>query len=89
MNSKSIIRAVKHYVFGLLASSWNGGISAVAGILGIGVANVSGIPDVHVLNGSEMASVFAGAFLLHAVMWLKTHPVPTEFHDTNPPISKP
>lgn len=86
MNTDKIKSAIKHYLFGLFASSWNGGIAAVAGILGIGAASMSGIQGVHILNWKEMASAFAGAFVLHAVMWLKAHPIPTEIKtDTNPP----
>ena len=88
MNIDKIKSAVRHYIWGLLASSWNGGIAAVAGILGIGAASMSGVTDVHILNVKEMASAFAGAFVLHAVMWLKSHPIPTEI-DTNPPIEVP
>lgn len=78
MNPDKIKSAIKHYLFGLFASSWNGGVAAVAGILGIGAVSMSGVADVHVLNWKEMASAFGGAFVLHAVMWLKAHPIPTE-----------
>jgi hypothetical protein len=89
MNPQKIKSAIKHYLFGLFASSWNGGIGAVAGIAGIGAANMSGVPGVHLLNGREMLSAFCGAFILHAVMWLKAHPIPTELVKTSPPIAKP
>lgn len=78
MNIEKIKSAIRHYLFGLFASSWNGGIAAVAGILGIGAASMSGVADIHVLNWKEMGAAFGGAFVLHAIMWLKSHPIPTE-----------
>lgn len=89
MNPDKIKSAIRHYLFGLLAASWNGAIAAVAGILGIGAAAVGGVPGVQVLDLRQMVSAFGGAFLLHAVMWLKSHPIPTDFTNTTPPIEKP
>jgi hypothetical protein len=88
MNREKIRSAIRHYLFGLFASSWNGAISAVAGILGVGAAAVGGVPGVQSLDARQMASAFAGAFLLHGVMWLKAHPIPTDL-ETNPPIPAP
>jgi len=88
MNAK-LLHALKHYFFGLLAASWNGGIGAVAGILGIVGMSTVGVPDVHVLNASEMASAFCGAFVLHAIMWLKAHPMPEKLDETEPPFPAP
>jgi hypothetical protein len=88
MNSEAIKKAVRHYLYGLLASAWNGAIGAVAGILGIGAASIGGIPGVAVLDWPQMLSAFGGAFFLHAIMWLKAHPVPTELAATEPPFSE-
>lgn len=80
------VKAVKHYVLGLLAAAWNGGIGAVAGILGIDTVAMTGATtEARILNGSEMLAAFAGAFVLHAVMWLKAHPLPENFQ-TDPPF---
>ena len=88
MNPK-IKRTLAHYLFGMLAASWNGGIGAAAGIIGIAGASTVGVPDVQVLSYGQMASAFGGAFVLHAVMWLKNHPIPEKLDDTNPPMPPP
>jgi uncharacterized membrane protein YeaQ/YmgE (transglycosylase-associated protein family) len=87
MNTNKLRKTVVHYVLGLLAASWNGGIGAVAGIVGIAGANLTGvITDVRMLNGHEMLSAFIGAFILHAIMWLKAHPLPEDLKDSEPPF---
>ena len=95
MNPK-ITNFVRHYFFGLLTSSWNGAIAAVAGILGIDAVALSGVDHAvdaasqtaRVLNVHEMLSAFVGAFVLHAIIYFKSHPLPDTF-DTNPPIPVP
>ena len=84
-----LLNAAKHYILGLLAASWNGGIGAVAGILGIAGVSTAGVENVHVLNAREMGAAFVGAFVLNAVMWLKSHPIPEKMDETNPPIPAP
>jgi hypothetical protein len=85
MNSKFASLA-KHYLLGLLASSWNGGIGAVSGILGIdAVAMTGATTEARILNWHEMLAAFGGAFVLHAFMWLKKNPLPETYNDTNPP----
>ena len=83
MNPK-ILSAIRHYLAGLIASSWNGGIGAVAGILGIDAVAMSGATQTHVLNWHEMLAAFGGAFVLHAIMWLKSHPLPEDYDTTAP-----
>lgn len=83
---RSFASSAKHYVAGLIAASWNGGIGAVAGVLGVDSVAMSGVAsDVRVLNFHEMLSVFLGAVVLHAVFWLKAHPLPETF-DTEAPF---
>lgn len=70
---------VIHYAYGLFAAGWNGAWNAVAGIVGIDAAAMSGATtDTRVLNAKEMAAAFVGAFLIHGVLWLKAHPIPAE-----------
>ena len=88
MISDKIKSAIRHYMFGLFAASWNGAISAVAGIMGVGAAAIGGVPGVQVLDLRQMLSAFAGAFALHGIMWLKAHPIPTDI-ETNPPMPAP
>ena len=95
MNPK-IASFIKHYIFGLLTSSFNGATSAVAGILGVDVIALTGADQAvdkasqsaRVLNVHEMISCFIGAFVLHAFMYFKSHPLP-ETLDTNPPMASP
>ena len=89
MNPK-LISAIKHYALGLLAAMWNGGISSVAAILGIDAVAMSGATQTNrILNLHEMASAFGGACIIHGVMWLKAHPLPEKYDDTNPPMPPP
>lgn len=82
----NLVRAAKHYLLGLVASSWNGGIGSIAGILGIdAVAMVDVTGKAHLLTPKEMGSAFAGAFVLHAIMWLKKNPIP-ETYESDPPF---
>lgn len=70
----------RHYLLGLLSASWNGGIGALAGILGITGASVSGIStEIRVLNWEEMSAAFAGAFVVSGIFWLKAHPLPEDW----------
>lgn len=79
------MKAVKHYLMGLLASAWNGGIGALAGILGVDAAAMTGATQqARILNLHEMLAAFSGAFLLHAIMWLKAHPIPEDFDSDQP-----
>lgn len=82
----SLRLAARHYVLGMLSASWNGGIGAVAAILGIDGASVTGAsPDAHVLNWHEMLSAFVGAFFISGIFWLKAHPLPENWN-TQPPF---
>ena len=89
MNSDKIKSFAKHYFFGLLTSSWNGGIGAVSGIVGIDALAMTGASQqARVLNWHEMGAAFGGAVFLHAIMYFKSHPLP-ETLDTNPPLPAP
>ena len=78
-------KIVIHYLYGLFAAAWNGGIGAVAGILGIDGASMTGVAgDAHILNLHEMIAAFGGAFILNAIFWLKAHPLPDDIATTHP-----
>lgn len=88
MTSDDFKKLAKHYIYGLFASAWNGGIGAVAGILGIDGASMSGLSgEARVLNVHEMIAAFAGAFVLNGIFWLKSHPIPDTI-ETEPPFSQ-
>lgn len=82
------MNAVKHYLWGLAASAINGGVSSLAGIIGIDGVSITGLSaDARVLNWHEMIAAFAGAFVVHGLFWLKSHPLPEQYpfdSSTNP-----
>jgi len=80
--SKTIGQFTLHYLYGLFAAGWNGGWNAVAGIVGVDVAGITGAsPDSRILNAHEMLWAFLGSFVIHAVLWLKAHPIPDQLAD--------
>ena len=83
MNPK-IKTFIRHYLAGLFSSAWNGGIGAVAGILGIDGASLVGVTDSPALEWKQMISAFCGAFMLHVFFWLKAHPLPENWSSTAP-----
>lgn len=77
--------AVLHYLAGVLAAAFNGGIGSVAAIAGIDGVSLSGVAnDARVLNGHEMLSAFLGACVIHGIFWLKAHPLPENFESAPP-----
>lgn len=81
-----LLSRARHYAWGFLATAWNGGWSAVAGILGIDAMGMTGATQqVRILNWREMGAAFIGAFLLHGIIWLKSHPLP-DTYDTPAPF---
>lgn len=83
----------KRYVRAALASGFNGGIAAVAGIVGIDAdrAFTSAGAAVTLLSVKEMAGALVGGFIIHFFMWLHAHPL-DEDYDTSAsiiPSSKP
>jgi hypothetical protein len=77
---------LKHYLAGVAASSFNGGISAVSGILGIDGASMVGAP-VQVLDWKAMLCAFIGGVVFHGLMWLKVHPLPETYESESAPTS--
>jgi hypothetical protein len=80
-----VAKSFKHYLAGVLSAGWNGAIGAVAGIMGIDGTAITGLSsEVRILNWHEMAAGFAGAFVLHGVLWLKAHPLPEDYDSAAP-----
>lgn len=96
MTYEKLKNAALHYSLGVLAAAWNGGISSVAAIFGIDAVAFTGadaaLPagqqTARILNVHEMVSAFVAACVLHAILWLKQHPLPETYDDTNPPIPR-
>lgn len=77
--------AARHYLLGLFSASWNGGIGAVATILGIDVAAMTGATtESRVLNPHEMGSAFVGGFVVSGFLWLRAHPLPEDWNTIAP-----
>lgn len=75
---------VTHYGYGLLASAFNGGVTAVVG--GFGIAGSSMVDtSMRALTGHQMLDLFIGAATVHAFMWLKDNPLPPSFPSTAAP----
>jgi hypothetical protein len=68
--------AALHYLAGLLASCWNGGIKAVYAFLGAAGVSAVDPKDVSALNLHQLLAVFIGAAFLDSVAWLNAHPLP-------------
>lgn len=89
--ASSLRLAFRHYLLGLLAASWNGGIGAVAGILGIDGMSLTGVStEARLLNWQEMIGAFVGASVIHGIFWLKAHPLPEDWRTQPPfPVNQP
>ena len=73
MNAKTYIAP---YAEGVLASAWNGGITAVTAFLGS--AGAAQIPSLGTtaMNPKQLLATFAGAAALAALMYFKANPIP-------------
>jgi hypothetical protein len=72
-----VITYIKHYIFGLLASCWNAGISAVKISGGIGVAAAAAPKLITALDLHTMLGVFIAAVFWEAIDYFNDHKLPT------------
>ncbi len=80
--TKTVGQFIGHYLYGIFAAGWNGGWNAVAGIVGVDVAGLTGATaDSRILNLHEMLWAFMGSFVIHGLLWLKAHPIPDKLSD--------
>lgn len=77
MNYAKIKAYIVHYVYGLLASSWNAGMTAVAAFAGAATAAAAGAP-VEALNLHQLAAVFLGTVGLHLILYFQKNPIPED-----------
>lgn len=72
--------AVLHYLFGVIASAFNGGISSVTAFLGeagySAATQISGNAATHTMDAKDLFHTFIGAAVIHALFYFKSHPVP-------------
>jgi hypothetical protein len=73
-----------HYIEGVAASAANGGIAALAAIVGPAVVNATGIAHVLTLTPHQLAATFAGGAALSAFDYFRKHPFPVDEPDPAP-----
>ena len=76
----SLLYYSKHYVFGLATAAFNGGIAAIAAIVGPSVAGAVGV-TVPSLSPHQVAATFAGGCALAAFNYFKAHPLPEKLEE--------
>ena len=64
-----------HYLAGVLASGFNGGIVALGAIVGPSAATIVGI-QVANFSPHQVAATFIGGFVLKAFTYFQAHPIP-------------
>ncbi len=80
--TKTVGQFIFHYIYGIFAAGWNGGWNALAGIVGVDVAGLTGATkDSQILNAHQMMWAFFGSFVIHAIIWIKAHPIPDQLSD--------
>jgi ABC-type nitrate/sulfonate/bicarbonate transport system substrate-binding protein len=77
MNFKNWKQYAQHYGYGLVASCWNAGISALYAAFGQ-AAGAAVMKEVPVPTGHEIGAIFVGAAALQALGYFKQHPLPIE-----------
>ena len=77
----------EHYFYGLLASCWNAGISALYAAFGQS-AGAAVMKDVPQPTEHEIITIFLGACALEALAYFKANPLPvTDEKPNNSPSS--
>lgn len=66
-----------HYIEGTAASAFNGGVAAIAGIVGPAAVNAVGA-HVTPLTPHQLFATFAGAAVMSAISYFKANPIPVE-----------
>jgi len=80
MDTKTIKSYVLHYIYGLAASSFNGGISAAISFLGLAGGAAAGL-NVQAMNLHQLGVTFVSAVLIHALFYFQKRPIPEDFPD--------
>lgn len=79
---------VEHYLYGLLASCWNAGVSALYATFGqsAGAAVLKDVPQPTV---HEILTIFLGACALEGLFYFKNNPIPVLTDEKTNPASTP
>lgn len=72
----NIKQYVEHYAYGLGASCWNAGISALYAAFGQS-AGAAIMKEVPTPTAHEIGAIFVGAAALQALAYFKSNPLPT------------
>ncbi len=85
--ARSIGRWIAHYVYGMCAKSFNSGITAVDGAIGLAVgAAVSS--EVSKPTFLAILAIFGTTFGRSCLMYLRDHPIPEKLpEETKPPFN--
>ena len=70
-----------HYAEGVLASAFNGGVAALAAIVGPAAATAVGVA-VPALSPHQIGATFAGGAALSAFNYFRAHPFPVDEPDS-------
>jgi len=78
----------EHYGYGLVASCWNAGISALYAAFGQS-AGATVLKDVPQPTEHEILTIFLGACALEALAYFKSNPLPVIIDEKTNPTSTP
>lgn len=81
-----IWRAVKFYLYGCFAKSWNGALVAVYALIGQAVGAGLDPANFNIPDWRTFAYTFAVVFSVQALGYLKDHPLPDKLAETEPPF---
>jgi hypothetical protein len=75
VNTAKVKAYFGHYIAGVLASGFNGGIVALGAIVGPSAATIVGL-QVANFSPHQVAATFIGGFVLKAFTYFQAHPIP-------------
>lgn len=79
---------IAHYLYGLFANSFNGGISAMDAVIGLAVGSTM-VDDIHAINWKGAAAVFLVTCARSAIRYFKDNPIPEKFEFPEDPSEQP
>lgn len=80
MDTSKIKSYALHYLYGLIASSFNGAVTSVIAFLGLAGGAAAGV-NVPAMNLKQLVVVFLSSILVNALMYFQRRPIPEDFPD--------
>jgi hypothetical protein len=80
MDTQKVKSYALHYLYGLVASSFNGAVTSVIAFLGLAGGAAAGV-NVPAMNLKQLAVVFVSSILVNALMYFQRRPIPEDFPD--------